>query len=347
MRIALDATPLTLSSGGQRRHVEDLALALAREFPHDSVWLASGENFHPPDGLHALPHGNSWIDRKWWLFGASRALKRKAIDVFHGTNFEVPYLRTCPSVLSLLDLSPWMDPAWHTGADRVRSRTPWLIRSNRAQLIVTSTEAVRRQAIEHFHLAEDRVVAVPLAANSMFRPVPVERGLPYFLFVGTLEPRKNIGMLIDAWRELRQSADVELRIAGRCRSDFTPPAAQPGLRLLGEVPDSALPGLYSGALACVYPSHYEGFGLPVIEAMQCGAMVITSTDPSVMEVGGTAALLASNVQELVEAMRAVWQDPELLRTRREQSLERARQFSWSRTARLTREVYAEAIRRFH
>jgi glycosyltransferase involved in cell wall biosynthesis len=347
MRIALDATPLTLSSGGQRRHVEDLACALAREFTEDRIWLASGENFQAPDGLPVLPHGNSWIDRKWWLFGASRALRRNAIDVFHGTNFEVPYLRTCPSVLSLLDLSPWMDPAWHTGAGRVRSRTPWLIRSNRAQLVVTSTEAVRRQAIEHFRLAEDRVIAVPLAANALFRPVPVVAASPYFLFVGTLEPRKNIGMLVEAWRELRKSASVELVIAGRCRADFTLPPAEPGLRLLGEVPDVALAGLYSGALACVYPSHYEGFGLPVIEAMQCGAVVITSTDASVEEVGGAAALRASNVQELVETMRAVLQNPELVRVRREQSLERARQFSWSRTARLTREVYAEAIRRFH
>ncbi len=205
-----------------------------------------------------------------------------------------------------------------------------------------SERTVRRAAISRFGLDCERVAAVPLAASSHFRPVeaaPAER--PYFLFVGTLEPRKNIARLIEAWREVRKSQEVDLVLAGRVRDDFAEPAPEEGLRVLGAVRESELPALYSGAIAFVYPSLYEGFGLPVLEAMQCGATVITSRDPAIMEVSGDAAVHvdATDVRALAEAMRA---QP----LRREESLKRAAQFSWSKTAQKTREVYDVAIRLF-
>jgi glycosyltransferase involved in cell wall biosynthesis len=134
---------------------------------------------------------------------------------------------------------------------------------------------------------------------------------------------------------------VDLVLAGRAREDFKTPAPEPGLRILGEVPEQDLPALYSGALAFVYLSLYEGFGLPVLEAMQCGATVIASRDPAIMEVSGGAALHvdATDVQSLIEIMRA-------RPVRREESLKRAASFSWSITARKTREVYDAAARLF-
>lgn len=348
MRIALDATPLSLSSGGQRRYVEELSRALAANFPDDQLWLASDQHFPHDRGQPVLAPGGGWwgsrIDRRWWLAGLPRALRRERIEVFHGANFEVPYSGRCPAVLSLLDLSPWMNPAWHAGAARVRRRTPWLLRTGRARMVLTLTESVRRQAIDRFGLAAHRVVAVPLAAGPLFRPVPAPATQPYFLFVGTLEPRKNVAMLIAAWRGLG-AGRPDLLLAGRCRADFTPPAPEPGLRWLGEVDDAQLPALYSGCLACVYPSHYEGFGLPVLEGMQCGAPVVAASEASLREVAGDAALWISSEAELAETLRAVASDADLRRRQSELSIERARQFSWSRTARLTREVYAEAIAR--
>ncbi|MBZ5584862.1 MAG: glycosyltransferase, partial [Acidobacteriia bacterium] len=117
-----------------------------------------------------------------------------------------------------------------------------------------------------------------------------------------------------------------------------------GLRLLGEVPDGELPALYSGALAFLYPSLYEGFGLPVLEAMQCGACVIASR--AVAEAAGDAAAYAGTPRELAAAMTRAIVDPDWREERRSRSLARAREFSWERTARLTHQVYEEARARF-
>jgi glycosyltransferase involved in cell wall biosynthesis len=212
-------------------------------------------------------------------------------------------------------------------------------------MVITVSEAVRREAIERFHIPPARIVSTPLAAPEWLRPQEVSPSpRPYFLFVGTIEPRKNIPALITAWREVRGECDVDLVLAGRLRADVPAIAEEHGLRLMGEVADAQLAGLYSGALAFIYPSLYEGFGLPVIEAMQCGACVIAS--PAVREAGGDAAFYASSHAELVAAMRQAASEAEWRAERRVLSLTRAAEFSWDRTARLTYEVYREARKRF-
>jgi alpha-1,3-rhamnosyl/mannosyltransferase len=273
-------------------------------------------------------------------------LSRLDAEVFHGTNFSVPYLARRPAVMSVHDLSPWMDPSWHRAAERVRRRTPVLVQLGMAAMILTDTEAVRRQAIERWRLHPDRVAAVPLAASSLFHPVEPEPARPYFLFTGTLEPRKNVPGLIEAWRGVHARRNVELWLAGRRRADLPELAPQPGLRVLGEVSDAELPPLYSGAVAFVYPSAYEGFGLPVLEAMQCGACVIASRDPALMEVSGGAAIHTS-LAELSMAMLSVIDEPALRAEMQARAVERAAAFSWARTARLTRAVYEESHRRFY
>ena len=167
---------------------------------------------------------------------------------------------------------------------------------------------------------------------------------PYFLFLGTLEPRKNLPALVEAWRGLRRRHEVDLLLAGRRRADCPLLPGEPGLRFLGEVPDEELSTLYSGALALVYPSLYEGFGLPVLEAMQCGACVIASH--AVAEAGGDAAVYADSVEDLTRAMLRAVEDPVWRADCRARSLAHAREFSWERTARQTRQVYEEAMKRF-
>lgn len=349
MRVAIEAAALSLTSGGLARYTAELSQALARCFPDDLFYLISDQPFTIPAGAPPnLQRGGgprNAIERRWWLWGIGNEMRRLGADLVHGPDFAVPYLARRPSVLTLHDLSPWMDERWHHAAGRVRRRTPVLLELGAATMVITPGEAVRKQAIERFRLKPDRVTAVPEAAPGWLRPCPaMPAAKPYFLFVGTLEPRKNIPALVEAWREVRRRHTVDLLLAGRRRADFPGVPEEPGLRLLGEVPDTELAALYSNALALVYPSLYEGFGLPVLEAMQCGACVIGSS--AVAEVGGDAAVYADDAPALAAAMEAALTRPEWLANRRARSLARAGEFSWERTARLTYEVYQEARRRF-
>ena len=345
LNFALDATPLTLSSGGLLRYVTELSLALAREFPDDIYQLLSDQPFDMPAGSppNLVRGPRREHARRWWLWGIRQAMRESGAQLFHGTNFEVPYLGAAPSVLTIHDLSPWRDPAWHDAASRVRRRTPWLVRLRRARMIVTVSEAVRREVISFFDVPSDRVRAIPLAASALFRPIPetTPPTRPFFLFVGTIEPRKNVAALVEAWRGTREQTGADLAIAGRTRADFVPLLPENGLKMLGEVSDAELPRLYSQALAFVYPTHYEGFGLPVLEAMQCGCPVVTSRDPAVTEVSAGAAIHTGGAPELADALCSVAARPDLRAELKSAGLARAAAFSWQATARATRSLYAE------
>lgn len=337
MRVALDATPLIEPSGGIRRYVTELHRALCECFPEDQFDLIS-DQLQPPA---------SWIERRWWLAGVQKEMARRGVEIFHGTDFSVPYLPLRPSVMTLHDLSPWLDPGWHDQAGRVRRRTPYLLRLGLATMVITQSQAIRREAMERFRLPSSRVVVIPLAAAPHLRRTGPPAG-GYFLYVGTLEPRKNLPALVEAWRLVRRRHQIRVVLAGRRRADG--PVIQPeeGLEILGMVEEDRLAELYSGALACVYPSLYEGFGLPVLEAMQCGAAVLASKDPAIVEVAQGAAELieAGDVRAWAEAMSKAITSPEWVAELRRRAAERAREFSWERTARATYEVYKEALSRF-
>jgi glycosyltransferase involved in cell wall biosynthesis len=229
-----------------------------------------------------------------------------------------------------------------------------------ADAIITPSQAVRADVIERLGVSAERVVAIPEAAAPHFRPVEDEAalttvrtkyGLPerYLLSVGSLEPGKNRARLIAAYARLRAEGAAEpIVIAGqpawRYQGDLDL-AGRLGLRdsvrFLGYAPDEDLPALYSGASAFVFPSLYEGFGLPVLEAMACGTPVITSNVSATAEVAGDAALLVDprDVAALTEAIARVLVDAGLRAGLRARGLERAAQFSWARTARETLLIY--------
>ena len=350
--IALDATPLTIATGGVARYTSELARALAARFPEQEYWLLCDRPFpmpHPhPSNLHQGDPAASFLDRRWWSRGVYREMSRRRVDLFHGTDFSTPYLPLHASVMTVHDLSPWLERAWQPDSARVRRRAAALLRARVPTMVITPTDTIRAAVIQRFSFPPDRVVAVPLAASEHFRPfadAAFGDRTPFLLFVGTLEPRKNIPLLIDAWREVRKTHNLDLVIAGRARSDFPPIAPEPGLCVLGAVPEASLPALYSAALAVVYPSLYEGFGLPVLEAMQCGAIVVTSRDPAIMEVAGDGAE-SVDATSLAATLLAIAAHPEHFAPLRERALKRARQFSWRRTAEMTQDVYCEARRLF-
>ncbi len=349
----MDATPLTAPTGGVARYTFELSRALARNFPDDEYWLVSDQKYaYPGAAIDNLKRGRgpaNALERRWWLWGLQGVISELRIDVFHGADFAVPYLPLRASVMTVHDLSPWLDASWHANAGRVRRRTPLLLRLGRATMLITPSEAIRKAVVERFRVPPDRVAAIPHGAGAQFRPVAAEPcRTPYFLYVGTIEPRKNLRMLIEAWRETRKLHTVDLVLAGGVRENFGALPGEPGLHVMGRVDEERLPALYSGAVACVYPSLYEGFGLPVLEAMQCGALVVTSRDPAIGEVaeGGAIRIEASDVRAWAETLARAASEPEWAAAWREKALVRAAAFSWDRTAARTREVYAEARRRF-
>ncbi len=348
MRVAIEAASLSISSGGLPRYTGELSLALARCHPEDAFFLVSDQPFAMPPGCPPnLTRGGgprSAPERKWWLWGLGSEAHRLRADLIHGPDFAVPYFPRKASVMTLHDLSPWMDSHWHHAAGRVKRRAPVLLKLEIPTMVITHSETVRKEAIERFRIAPARIVAIPPAAPSWLRPVKTKPARAYFLFVGTMEPRKNVPAIVEAWREVRREHDVDLVLAGRRRADAPAMEPEPGMKILGEVADDQLAELYSGALAFLYPSFYEGFGLPVLEAMQCGAPVIASR--AVAEAGGDAAVYVQGAGELAQAMKDAIRRPEFVAELGARSLARAAGFSWERTARLTYAVYEEALQRF-
>jgi glycosyltransferase involved in cell wall biosynthesis len=366
LRVAIDATPLTVPTGGIARYTAELAAALAAEYPSDEYLLVSDQIWKGGPGAVNLRPGrlpHRWIARRWWLAGLPFTLWRQRIEVFHGTDFAVPYVPLTPAVLTLHDLSPWHeDERRAVSATRIRRRTPFLLRL--AAMVITPSESIRREAVEKFHLPPSRVVAVPLAAGSQFRPRPADEvaetlarlhvSRPYLLFVGTLERRKNVNGLIAAWRELRKyQPHVNLVLVGRSgessrAAEGFSRVGEPGLTVTGALADQDVAKLMAGAAVFVYPSLYEGFGLPVLEAMQAGAPVIVSQDAALLEVSGGAAVSVrtDSTAALAGAIIELLRDSNWQAELRKRGFRRAREFSWRRTAIRTREVYVEALRRF-
>jgi glycosyltransferase involved in cell wall biosynthesis len=232
----------------------------------------------------------------------------------------------------------------------VRNRVPWMIRTGAARCIITPSETIRSEVIRFFRVDPRRVTAIPLAAAAGFRPQPLRpqplsSSRPYFLYAGMLEPRKNVAQVISAWQILRARCDVDLVLAGPHRDDSAKVPPIPGLHRLGVVSEQELAALYSGAIALVYPSLYEGFGLPVLEAMQCGTPVIISTDPALAETAGDAGMREGTLGGMAQAMQALMEDQSLRAEMRARSLKRAAQFTWERTARATHHVYRSMLAR--
>lgn len=347
MRIAFDGGPLAVPAGGVRRYTEELARALAKQFPEDQILLLSAQPIPSLDGppnLQPWVETSRWLRRKWWSLGLPYRLKKHHVAVFHGTDFSVPYIPLVPAVMTVHDLSPWIEPWQRDVSPRVRRRTPWLLRLRLARKVVTPTETIRRQLIERFRLPASRVVAIPLAAARVFRPVEADRPQkPYFLVVASHASRKNLKVVLEAWKTVHRQREVLLRVVGNV-SGITMPN-EPGLEILGLVSDPELARLYCGAQALLHPSAYEGFGLPVLEAMQCGTPVLAARNPAVEEVAGPAALYLdpADARPWVEAMLAVVEHTSWRAQWVEQALARARLFDWDRTARLTRAIYEEIV----
>jgi glycosyltransferase involved in cell wall biosynthesis len=281
------------------------------------------------------------------------------VDIVHSTGYTSPKLDKSRLVVSIHDLSFVTHPEFHTDANRQFCLAQVEQAARHAATIIVPSRNTKRDLQKYYKVADDRIAVIPYAADPAFAPVDVSavtRSLSkfritgdYLLFVGSVEPRKNLAGLVraaDAW--LRANAGRQIIVAGPAgwlNSDVHKAIEARGLgdrvRFLGYVDRDDLRALYTGARAFVYPSFYEGFGFPVLEAMACGCPVITSNTPAVEEIAAGAGKLvtAGDDAELARVISEV-ADDELVRAElRKLGLERAAKYTWRETARATLEVY--------
>lgn len=330
MRIALDGTPLQSAPyTGIARYTQELQRALIELHPEAGFTLESRPELH---GL---------LEGRWWSIGLPRRLRETGVTLFHGTDFAVPLLGKTPSVVTVHDLSPLRAREWKMPATarRVARRLPGAISRSRA--VIAPSERVKREIVETFQTPPEKIFVTPLAPARAFQTITKREppARPYLLYVGSGQERKNLHSLTQVWDRLRAHLKIDLVAVGQ-NLPFT---LEWGIRAMEKIPDEELAVLYSHATAFVYPSVYEGFGLPVVEAMACGAPVITWRDTASSDVAGGAGLEAGSEDELASAIQTIVEQPELAAELQKKSLARAACFSWQKTARKTWEAYESAI----
>jgi glycosyltransferase involved in cell wall biosynthesis len=370
VRIGIDARLASAPRTGIGSYTANLIAALARTgAPERFVLFTDVPPAAPaPPGCEYLVLPGT--RRLLWTFGAlPGACRRAGLDLFHGTtNFEVPAFAGCPLVATIHDLIPLRYPA------AVSRRFRWLFRGligravRASRRVITVSEFTRREILERHPGAAGKIVVVPNGVDPSFtaagdpdadRRVRERHGLAgrYLLFVGVFEPRKNVPLLVDAFEILRhthpEAVDLQLALAGgagwrgeQIAAGVRSRGLEPAVRLLGYVPDADLPALYRGATLAVVPSQYEGFGIPAIEAMACGAPVLAANAAALPETVGDAGELFApgDPGELAAHVARLIAAPQRLAELRARGLARAAAYTWDRAAALTLATYRDALR---
>jgi glycosyltransferase involved in cell wall biosynthesis len=294
-------------------------------------------------------------------------LRRVQPDVYHAPHYVLPAGVNCRSVVTIHDCIHLMFPQYlPSKAAYAYARASLWAAARRSDCILTVSEASKRDILHFFNVPPEKIVVVYNAIDEHFWVTPLEEDVErvreryqlehqFVLYVGNIKPHKNLVRLIDAFADLRKCGfdEVKLLIIGDEISKL--PALRRAVhrhklhkhvRFLGYVSDQTLAILYRLAAAFVFPSLYEGFGLPPLEAMASGTPVVTSNISSLPEVAGGAAVLVDpyDVDSIADGLRRVLADPALAAELRRRGLERAREFSWARSVEKTRQVYQEVGR---
>ena len=370
MRIAFDGTTLRPGRTGVGYYTEHLLHHLAQEGPEEDLIVVSNR---PVDTTRPLPprvavRSAPWrLPRMAWMQTlAPRMLREIHADVAHFTNGMVPIASPVPTVVTIHDMSLTMYPRYHPPRRVLLNRPLVDFAARHADAIITVSQSAKRDIMRLYDLPADRVHVVHEAAASSFHRVTdapeLERvrrqyALPdrFILYVGTIEPRKNLPKLIEGFAKRRQSGDLPHQLVcagpyGWLSRDIEELIERlhvdDAVRFTGYVPFDDLPVLYSLAEMFVFPSLYEGFGLPVIEAMACGVPVVTGHVPALMEVAGGAVERVERLdaESLGDVMVALSRDGDRRSELSSLGLERAKSFSWQRAARETLDVYRQAVR---
>jgi glycosyltransferase involved in cell wall biosynthesis len=323
MRVALDVSPLDQTAAGTARY------------------LAALEQVDGIDLVRLAHHGGGRVatvyrDAVWYPLVLPWRARDARVDALHCPTFRGPLKPpACPLVVTVHDLAVLRHPETFNLWTRQYSRLCVSRVARAARLVIAVSEHTKRDVVELLGVTEERIRVVPNGVGEPFSPEGAAEDGDYVLAVGTVEPRKNLARLAEATRSL----GVELRVVGAPGWGSVELGA--GVRRLGRVPDDELARLYRGARCLAYPSLYEGFGIPILEAMASGTPVVTSRGGATEEVAEGAAVLVDPLDPAAIAAgieEAAARRDELVRA----GLEHAREFSWAETARRTVEVYREA-----
>ena len=379
-RFILDARTAVPHFPGIGRYVSNLASALAPQLTagEELTFLASPstagpaktkipasqaeEAFQLPGKSIIAPAAPFDIRQQWRIPSLLKRLRADGTALYHSPYYLMPYRTGLPTLLTFYDIIPLKFPKTVPARARLFFRLAATLALRAADRVVTISDAARQDLTSYFRVPASRVTVTPLAAGARYRPQPsaeiarVRRqyNLPesFILYLGINKPHKNLPALIDAYAQSASPHMPPLVIAGAWDNRYPQPkqhAARRELgdavRFLGPVTERDLPALYTAATLFVFPSLYEGFGLPVLEAMACGTPVACSNTPSLTEVAGAAALYFDplSVPEIRDAIIELSEDGRQRARRAEQGLARARRYSWQATAAATLRCYRELL----
>ena len=289
--------------------------------------------------------------------------RKDRLDLFHYTDHALSLLfRKCPIIITVHDIAYIRFPDLLNKSRQIYKKYILDLSIKRADIIIADSHSTKRDIIEFFNVDEKKIKVVHLGVESRFRPISnvedyrTRNNLPskMILNIGTLEPRKNVVTLIKAFKKLQERGpkDYVLVIAGgkgwlykKIFEEIKSSGVEQSIRLLGVVRDEDLPLLYNCADLFVYPSLYEGFGLPPLEAMACGVPIITSNTSSLPEVVGNAGLMVDplDINSFCEAIYNVLEDKELKHRMSRDGLKRSKMFTWDKMMNEVLEVYNEVL----
>lgn len=367
MPIYVDVSAAVHSKAGLGRYAASLAHALVEARPGAFALFYNGRP--PAQALRTLPQAPArsvpagykpWRMAVWWGQVARVPFNRlvPGATLFHATEHLLPPLQDVPTVLTVHDLIFHLFPQYHKPLNYWYLRWTMPLYVRRADAVIAVSEATRQDLCRHYRVPSEKVRVIYEAAAPHFRPAPSEAvvqvrrryHLParFALTVGTIEPRKNLPRLFQALAQLRGAERIPLVVVGSkgwlYEETFRTVARlelEDQVSFLGYAPEEDLPALYTAADLFVLPSLYEGFGLPVLEAMSCGAPVACSRAASLQEVAGDAARYFDpyNPEAMAEAIWTLWRDADQRAHLRERGLKRAAAFSWKRAASETLALY--------
>jgi glycosyltransferase involved in cell wall biosynthesis len=365
LRIGIDGRAFGSPAAGVRRYARELVRALTGlGEPIEIVALGGRDTPHLPSSVGYVeepPHPPTNLG--WTLVGLPRAAARARVDVLHAPAYTAPFWASAPVVLTIHDVSYERHPEWYPYRRDLFRRAFYRRSARAATAIVTVSTFSAGEIRAAYRIPSGRIAVAPLGVDPVFSPagdsescdLPQEVTGPFVLHVGDLHERRNLATVVDAVLAARRHfgnasavslvlAGIDLGIGdGLCA--IAAEADQPDAVVrLGPVSEPLLLTLYKCATALVYPSLYEGFGLPLLEAMACGTPVIASRAASIPEVVGDAGILLNplDVNAWTEAIVSVLNDDDRRAELRSRGLARASEFTWTRTARLTLDVYRQA-----